>query len=226
MKKLSLSEESRQGLRSLWLKNIILRLLILNIGFLFITLGIVMIVNSRLGANSWNVLHVGLSIVTPLSLGQAIQVTSLTLITINWLMKESPGVAAFLELIVVGILIDVFIPAGVFPLQTSLIISFLYVLFGTLSLGFGIALYIKSNLGKGAREGTMFVLARHLPWRLGTVRTILEVLALLTGYLLKGPVGVGTVFVTFALGWVIEYSMSLLKNFNVANITGQSGKRG
>src|SRR5690554_3426049 len=102
MKELLLSKNSKEKFSYISQKQIFLRLALLNMGFVFMALGIVMIVNSGLGANSWNVLHVGLSIATPLTLGQAIQVTSLSLIAINWILGEKPGLATFLELIVVG----------------------------------------------------------------------------------------------------------------------------
>jgi len=33
---------------------------------------------------------------------------------------------------------------------------------------------------------------------------------LVLGYLLGGPVGVGTIIVTFTLGWIIQYSLKAI----------------
>lgn len=195
--------------------NIILRFIIMNAGFSFIALGIVLIINSTLGANPWNVFHAGLTNVLPLTLGQSIQVTTAALILFNLFFREYPGIATFLEALVVGTLTDMLIKIPLLSVKGNQLISILYLLVGTISLGFGVALYIKARMGRAARDGLMFVLDRLLPWRLSMVRTGLEVLVLILGYLLGGPVGIGTIFVAFCLGWVIEYSLKWLKGLAV-----------
>ena len=186
------------------------RILLLAFGFSMMAVGIVLIVESQLGANSWNVFHIGLYNRTPLTLGAAIQVTSLSLVAFNWTFGEKPGVATFLELIVIGVLVDILQYYSIIPVAKFVWLKYVFVLSGVTLLGFGIALYIKADMGKGARDGVMFVLTRILPWPLAIVRTVIEVVVLLLGYLLSGPVGMGTVIVTFALGWIIQFSLRLI----------------
>lgn len=186
------------------------RLMIANAGFIFIAFGIVLVSHSGLGANSWNVLHIGLSLTTPLSLGQSIQVVSISLVAINWCMGERPGLATILKMVLVGLIVDGILYLGIVPAAQSIFLQVLFMLGGTVCMGFGSALYIKTGLGRGPRDGFMFVLKRLTNWSLVLVRTAIELAVLFLGILLKGPFGIGSIVITLMFGWVMQGSFSLL----------------
>jgi uncharacterized membrane protein YczE len=60
-------------------------------------------------------------------------------------------------------------------------------------------LYIGAGLGPGPRDGLMTGIAAR-GHRLWLVRTVIEVAALVSGWLLGGNVGVGTVLFAFSIG--------------------------
>lgn len=70
-----------------------------------------------------------------------------------------------------------------------------------LSLATGI--YIAAQLGPGPRDGLMTGIVRITGWRIWIVRTLIEGTALLLGWILGGPVGVGTVIFAFGVGPLI-----------------------
>jgi uncharacterized membrane protein YczE len=75
---------------------------------------------------------------------------------------------------------------------------------GALVIGFGSGLYIKAGMGSGPRDGLMLGLSQKTGWRVAVCRTAIEIIACLVGWLLGGPLGLGTVFVAFALGPSVE----------------------
>jgi uncharacterized membrane protein YczE len=70
---------------------------------------------------------------------------------------------------------------------------------GVAVTAFGMALYIGAGLGPGPRDGLMTGLAAK-GYRLWVVRTVLELTALASGWLLGGDVGAGTVLFAFGIG--------------------------
>ncbi|NLA05888.1 MAG: hypothetical protein GX881_09290 [Firmicutes bacterium] len=180
-------------------------------GFFFIAFGIVLILNSGLGANSWNVLHIGLSLSTPLTLGQSIQIVSLILVIVNWCLGERPGLATILKMVAVGWFVDLIVFINLVPLAGTWFTQYLDMIGGTLCMGLGSAVYIKTDLGRGPRDGFMFALQRLTSRPLILVRTVIEAGALVLGILLKGPFGIGSIVITLTFGWVLQGSLSFFK---------------
>jgi uncharacterized membrane protein YczE len=80
---------------------------------------------------------------------------------------------------------------------------------GILVTGLGMGLYIGAGLGPGPRDGLMTgVAAKGFP--LWGVRTVLELAALLAGWVLGGNVGVGTVAFAFSIGPLGHYFLARL----------------
>lgn len=186
-------------------------LICINVGFVLIAFGIVLVLNSGLGANSWNVLHIGLSLSTPFTLGQSIQIVSLILVIVNWSLGERPGLATILKMVVVGLFVDAIVFLKVVPPVQTLLLRYLFMVGGTICMGFGSAVYIKAGLGRGPRDGFMFALRRLTSWPLMLVRTVIEAAALFLGILLEGPFGIGSVVITLSFGWVLQVSISFLE---------------
>jgi uncharacterized membrane protein YczE len=70
---------------------------------------------------------------------------------------------------------------------------------GIVITSFGMALYIGAGLGPGPRDGLMTgIAAKGYP--LWIVRTVLELTALVVGWVLGGDVGIGTVLFAFGIG--------------------------
>ncbi|HEY8414505.1 MAG TPA: hypothetical protein VIK99_01910 [Thermaerobacter sp.] len=82
-----------------------------------------------------------------------------------------------------------------------------YGLGGVLVLGVGIGWYITANLGAGPRDSLMLALTRRTGKPVGTVRTALELAALVLGWALGGEVGIGTLVTAVTLGWVVQGSL-------------------
>ncbi|MCA9725412.1 MAG: YitT family protein, partial [Kurthia sp.] len=77
---------------------------------------------------------------------------------------------------------------------------------GVIILGIGDAIYITANLGAGPRDSLMLIAVERLKLSITVARTAMEFLVAVTGYLIGGPIGLGTVIMVFVLGPVIQIS--------------------
>ena len=53
----------------------------------------------------------------------------------------------------------------------------------------------------------MVGLCQHFHWKIGIVRTSIEVLVCVFGFLLGGVLGIGTLMFAFGIGWVVQYTL-------------------
>ncbi len=71
-------------------------------------------------------------------------------------------------------------------------------------------LYIGSQLGPGPRDGLMTGFARRTGLSIRLVRTTIEVVVLSVGWLLGGPVGLGTVLYAVSIGPLVQFFLPRL----------------
>ena len=71
-------------------------------------------------------------------------------------------------------------------------------------------LYIGSQLGPGPRDGLMTGFARRTGLSIRLVRTTIEVVVLGVGWLLGGPVGLGTVLYAVSIGPLVQFFLPRL----------------
>ncbi len=82
----------------------------------------------------------------------------------------------------------------------SIFFQILQSLIGVLIVGFGAAIYLSANLGPGPRDGLMTGLTRLTNLPISLVRSTIEILVVVSGWMLGGTVGVGTVLFAFLVG--------------------------
>jgi uncharacterized membrane protein YczE len=84
-----------------------------------------------------------------------------------------------------------------------------------MNYGMGTALYICADAGIGPRDSMMVGLHKKFGIRNGLARTILDVLVVCLGFLLSGPIGIGTVIFSLTIGFFVEKSSKFLKKFKI-----------
>ncbi|HEY8394354.1 MAG TPA: hypothetical protein VIK92_06125 [Thermaerobacter sp.] len=182
-------------------------------GFVLLALGVDMLRIAHLGLPPWNVLDQGVAVRTGLSFGWASVLVGLVMMVLSAALGEPPRLATVLNMTVVGLLTDA-IPAWgwlpdpeAVPPGAPLGFRLAYGLGGVVVLGIGIGWYIAANLGAGPRDSLMLALTRRTRRPIGSVRTALEVAALLLGWMLGGEVGIGTLLTAVTIGWVVQGSL-------------------
>ncbi len=197
----------------------LLRYLAMVCAFAVMSLGMVGMVNAGVGTPPWDVLHLGLASKIGLSYGQVIQGIGLVMIVVSWLLKVRPHVGTILNMFFIGFFVDLYVTAGFVPRPGHLGLSLLQLVVGTVIFAYGTAVYILINRGTGPRDSFMVALSRISGLRMGLVRTIIEVLVTLTGFLLGGPLGAGTIIFALTVGPFMELF------FKVARFQGKTARQ-
>lgn len=182
-------------------------------GLYIVANGIVATIQANLGVNPWDVLHIGLSYQTGLSIGRIIQIVGLLLIGFSFFLKVRPSIGTLLNMIFLGLFVDLVIYLGYIPGPEALGLRILLFVTGVALFGSGCALYISAHLGAGPRDSLMLALGKIIPYRLGTVRTFMEVGAAASGYLLGGPLGIGTIIFALTVGIFMDAAFALIAMF-------------
>lgn len=179
----------------------------LMVGLVLCGIGVAFMLESELGLPPWDVLHQGISLRTPLTIGQATIAVGLAVIVLWIPLRQVPGVGTIANAIVIGSTVDVM--GSFMPEVTGTGPRWALMLAGPVLMGLGSALYIGAGLGTGPRDGLMTgIAARGLSIRL--TRTLIEGSALLIGWLLGGRFGLGTVVFALTVGPLVQFFIAVI----------------
>lgn len=182
---------------------------LLFLGFALMSWGFSMVIKSDLGAGTWDSLNLGIAKHTGLSPGRVTQIMGLLLIGVSYYFGIKPNVGTLLNMIVLGFMLDFFL------LRTAtahhLVLRYAQLFFGTFLVALGTGAYITPNLGAGPRDSFMLALAKRTGWPIRTAKTTIELCVVVLGYLLGGPVGIGTLLYSITLGPMMEKSILLFR---------------
>lgn len=187
------------------------RLPSLYFGLFLFAVGSVTSLYSGLGMAPWGVFHVGLSAGTGLTLGQVTQLVGLAVLLLSWGLGFPPGFGTVMNMFFIGWFTDRVIESGIVPKPTDLVGQVALLLMSIVMIGAGSLFYLRVQLGAGPRDGLMVGLVRKLDRQVWLVRGSIEVSVLALGFLLGGPVGVGTVVTAFTIGYSVQAAFKLGK---------------
>lgn len=192
--------------------NLGVRVSSLALGLFLFAVGIVGILESKLGLSPWDVLNQGIARHTPLSFGEANIAVALVVLVGAWRLRAPIGFGTVANAILVGTFIDLILRlSSVELLSHDALAIRVVLLFGGIALiGVGTAFYIGASLGAGPRDSLMLELTRRGRYRIGLVRTGIEACALAAGFALGGTVGIGTLAFALGIGPAVEASFWLL----------------
>ncbi|MER2090238.1 MAG: YitT family protein [Sporosarcina sp.] len=183
------------------------------VGMLILSLGISMTIKGqKLGIGPWDVLHVGLNNNFGLTIGTWGIITGFIIIISTAIaLKEWPRFGTWLNLVLIGVFIDLF--NWLLPDISSMGAQLLIFSTGVIVMGYGVGIYISPNIGAGPRDGLMLVLVKKTGASVKKVRTTIEVIVAIIGWLFGGPIGIGTVLIALFLGQIAHYTIPQCRNF-------------
>lgn len=180
-------------------------------GFFLFALGIIITIQAKIGYAPWDVFHVGVSRVTGLSLGTVSILTGLVIILITALMKETLGIGSILNMLMIGMFIDLISGIGKIKPAGNFLTGLLMMMLGLLIVGIASYFYISAGFGAGPRDGLMVALSRKSGKSIGLCRGLLEFAATAAGYFLGGMAGIGTILYVVLIGIVVEIVFRLFR---------------
>jgi uncharacterized protein len=182
----------------------LLHYLIMVAAFAVISFGLTAMIQGGIGAPPWDVLHLGLSNQLGLTYGRVAQGIGLVLILISWVLGVRPKLGTILNMIFIGLFVDLYTATGLVPHPQHTALQLIQLGVGTVIFAYGTAIYILVNRGTGPRDSFMVALSRLSGLKMGLIRTFIEVAVTITGFLLGGPLGFGTVLFAFSVGPLME----------------------
>jgi uncharacterized membrane protein YczE len=177
------------------------------VGLVLYGFSMAVMVRAGMGLDPWDVLHQGLADRLPFSFGITIVLVSL-LVLLLWIpIRQRPGFGTLANAVVIGLATDASL--AVLPVAPNVPVGVIAMLLSVPLNALAGALYIGAGLGPGPRDGLMTGLVARGVGPVMVVRTGLEGSVLLGGWLLGGPVGVGTVVYALGIGPMLQPLMPI-----------------
>ena len=191
---------------------IILQWLQIAAGLLVFAFGVHMTIWANIGLAPWDCLGMGMSYHLPLNYGLSMTLMAVLILGIDLLMKEKIGFGTIIDALLTGNFVQMFNSLNPLPMEHSLWLGTLIMLLGFVFMAFGMAIYMKSEQCCGPRDALLVGLGRRMPKiPIGIVEILLWGVVTLAGWLLGGPVGIGTLISTFGAGLVMQLVYSLIR---------------
>ncbi len=178
------------------------------VGLTIFGLGEALLIAAGVGVSPWTVLAQGISLHADWSIGFSTFVVSISVLVLWIPLRQIPGLGTLLNAVIIAAVLEYILPY--IPAPESLTLQVLQALAGVVVTGFGGAIYLIANLGPGPRDGLMTGLQTLTNLPIAGVRSGLEILVVVVGWLLGGVVGIGTVLFAFLIGPAMSASLYVL----------------
>jgi uncharacterized membrane protein YczE len=176
-------------------------------GLIVMALGFTLTIKgNKLGIGPWDVLHVGLFLNFGWTIGTWAIIAGLAIIVVTALLtRRIPQIGTFLNMLLVGIFIDIF--NFLIPDIETLLGQIAVFALGIILSGVGIGFYVAPKIGAGPRDSLMLFVVGKTGLSISVVRACLEIAVAFAGWMLGGPIGIGTIAVALITGRIVQFSL-------------------
>ena len=207
----------------LWIRRVILLL----VGLTIAHLGVTLFLLAELGSDPFNVMIQGLYRSLPwpdfMTHGYVHMVVSFGIILVLLVVDRSYiRIGTLLCMFLGGPIIDVFTAAlgGIINARSPLALRLAALVAGCVILAFGMTVVINSKAGTGPNDLVAVVISDKTRRKFGAVRITVDVCFALTGFLLGGTLGLGTIICAFLVGPAAQVFMPVSGRV-CAGVTGE-----
>lgn len=184
--------------------------LIAQLGYALYGLAIALIIQAGLGTGPWAVLAVALADIFGTTPGMMLIATGVVVLFGALILKEKIGWATLGNILFIGPWTDLFL--FLLPsLEGNLWVQIPGMLIAVILSGIATAVYISVDGGAGPRDSLMLAVSRTTGQSVQLSRGVIEVLVVILGWILKGPVGVGTLVFALLIGPLVQVFFKLFK---------------
>lgn len=198
----------------------------LYLGLVLYGVSAAMQVQAGLGLDPWDVLHQGIALGLDRQIG-TVSIGVGALVLLLWIpLRQRPGLGTVSNVLVVGLVMNATL--AVLPVQHGNAARAAMLAGAVLLCGLATGMYICAGFGPGPRDGLMTGIARRTGISIRLSRTIVELTVLLTGWLLGGTVGLGTVLFAVAIGPLAQMFLRLFARIGLdsSNVSRTAGREG
>ena len=194
------------------LTRILLEWLRIIAGLIVFSFGVHLTIFANIGLAPWDCLGMGIANHTPLNYGMSMTLIAVTVLIIDILLKERIGFGTIIDAFLTGSFIQLFNYLNPFPENQNIWLGIGIMLAGFVFMALGMWIYMSSKQCCGPRDALLVGLGKRLKKiPIGIVEVMLWAVVLLIGYLLGGPVGIGTLISTFGAGLVMQLVYTIIK---------------
>ena len=199
-------------------KKIFLQWLRIAAGLLVFAFGVHLTIFANIGLAPWDCLGMGIAKHTPLNYGLSMTCMAVVILGIDLLLKERIGYGTVIDALLTGNFVQMYNDLNPFPLNTNLWTGIALMTGGFVMMALGMWIYMKGEQCCGPRDALLVGLGKRVPkMPIGLVEILLWAVVLLAGWLLGGPVGVGTLISTLGAGVVLQCVYRIIR-FEPRNI--------
>jgi len=193
-------------------KTIILEWFRIAAGLAVFAFGVHLTIFANIGLAPWDCLGMGIANHTPLNYGLSMTTMSVVILLIDLLLRERIGFGTVIDALITGNLVQLYNDLNPLPLNQSLPRGVAIMLIGFVFMALGMWIYMKAGQCCGPRDSLLVGLGKRLPRiPIGLVEILLWAAVTLVGWLLGGPVGIGTLISTFGAGAVLQLVYWLIR---------------
>ncbi len=180
-------------------------------GLAVFAFGVHLTIYANIGLAPWDCLGMGLSYHTFLNYGLAMTVIALAILVIDLLLHERIGYGTIIDALLTGNLVQMYNSLNPLPENHNLWLGIAVMLAGFVFMALGMRIYMEAAQCCGPRDSLLVGIGKRMPKiPIGAVEILLWAAVLLAGWLLGGPVGIGTLISTFGAGAVMQLVYSLI----------------
>ena len=181
-------------------------------GLFVFAFGVHLTIRANIGLAPWDCLGMGIARHTPLNYGLSMTLVAIAVLGVDLLLRERIGFGTIIDALLTGNFVQLCNDLDPLPENRSVFLGVGIMLAGFVFMALGMWIYMKAGQGCGPRDALLVGLGRRLPGLpIGAVEILLWGAVLLAGWLLGGPVGIGTLISTFGAGAVMQLVYALVR---------------
>lgn len=194
------------------MKRILLQWLQIVAGLLVFSFGVHLTIFANIGLAPWDCLGMGIAKHTPLNYGLSMTIMAIVILGIDLMLKERIGFGTIIDALLTGNFVQMYNDLNPLPKNDSLWLGIVLMLVGFVFMAVGMWIYMSAGQCCGPRDALLVGLGKRLPSvPIGIVEILLWAAVLLAGWLLGGPVGIGTLISTFGAGLMMQLVYNVIR---------------
>lgn len=181
-------------------------------GLAVFAFGVHLTIFANIGLAPWDCLGMGIAGHTSMNYGITMTVMAVLILGIDLLLRERIGFGTIIDALLTGNFVQIYNDLNPLPKNSNVLTGLALMTAGFVFMALGMRIYMSAAQGCGPRDSLLVGLGKRMPKiPIGVVEIILWGAVLLAGWLLGGPVGIGTLYSTIGAGTVMQMVYSALK---------------
>lgn len=193
-------------------KSIFIRIMYIILGSIISGLGIAMMSKGTLGVDTLSVFMIGIAKLFDLPFSYANAMVNLTIIIIVFMInRKIIGIGSLINACSIAFTIHTSSDVIETVIADNEALNYIVIIIGPICIGAGAAIYVNQNLGASALESlTLCLCGIFNKLSMKTARIILDTIFALLGFMIGGPIGLGTITCIVLVGPTVSIVSKLL----------------